>query len=91
MLNETQPNRIAQAMSQLSEEHRDILVYINVKGMSYAETAKVLNTSEKAVRFILSSARASLQSILDTPVPAQKKIYMNPCALGFTPTLAQAA
>lgn len=90
MLNETQPTRIAQAMKQLSDEHREILTFINVKGMSYAEAAKTLKRSEKAVRFVLSSARASLQSILDTPVPTPNKIYMNPCALGFTPSLTQA-
>lgn len=58
---------VQEAMDRLSEDHRDVLVMVCVKGMQYQEVAEVLNIPLGTVRSRLSRAREQLQALLDTP------------------------
>ena len=71
-------------MEALSYEHREVLVLISVKSMTYAEAAKALGIPVGNVRMLLSRAREALQTILETPIPAEKKQrYMPPLEQGY--------
>ncbi|NCT41474.1 MAG: sigma-70 family RNA polymerase sigma factor [Alphaproteobacteria bacterium] len=59
--------KVNEAMSLLSEEHRDVLVYVCVQGMRYQEVADALDIPVGTVRSRLSRARDQLQNLLDTP------------------------
>ena len=83
MTHSTQHNVIANALSQLSPGHREALILINIKGISYKEAARTLKKSERVLRLILSAARASLQNILETPVATSAAEYMSPAAIGY--------
>jgi len=56
---------VGEAMNQLSEEHREILVMVTVQGMKYDETAEKLNIPVGTVRSRLSRARNILAEMLD--------------------------
>lgn len=58
---------VQEAMERLSEDHRDVLVMVCVKGMQYQEVAEVLNIPLGTVRSRLSRAREQLQALLDNP------------------------
>lgn len=58
---------VQEAMERLSEDHRDVLVMVCVKGMQYQEVAEVLAIPLGTVRSRLSRAREQLQALLDTP------------------------
>jgi len=58
---------VQNAMGRLSEDHRDVLVMVCVKGMQYQEVAEVLDIPLGTVRSRLSRAREQLQALLDTP------------------------
>lgn len=62
--------KVQEAMSLLTGDHRDILVMVCVKGMSYLEVAESLQIPVGTVRSRLSRARDQLQEILDTPFMA---------------------
>ncbi len=55
---------VGQALLQLSDEHRQILVLREVDGLSYAEIAQRLDTPEGTVRSRLARARLCLRNIL---------------------------
>ena len=57
---------VDRAMNDLSDEHRQIIVMICVKGMQYAEVAEALHIPVGTVRSRLSRARESLQSALES-------------------------
>lgn len=65
-----QPDRIAcsevlQAIQRLSEEHRQVLLLAGVEGMSYRETAAILDLPIGTVMSRLSRARTALREALD--------------------------
>lgn len=55
------------AMDEISEEHREILILVCVKGMQYAEASELLQIPVGTVRSRLSRARESLQMALELP------------------------
>jgi len=55
------------AMETLTNEHRDILIMICVKGMKYAEVSEALDIPVGTVRSRLSRARDNLQSAISEP------------------------
>jgi RNA polymerase sigma-70 factor (ECF subfamily) len=55
------------AMDSLSEDHRDVLIMVCVKGMQYQEVAEILGIPLGTVRSRLSRAREQLQMLLETP------------------------
>lgn len=57
---------VNRAMMKISPEHRKILVFVCVKGMSYDEVSEILQIPVGTVRSRLSRARKQLQAILDT-------------------------
>lgn len=57
--------QVGEAMSTISCDHREILLMICVKGMSYNEVAEKLDIPVGTVRSRLSRARESLQTALD--------------------------
>lgn len=57
--------RVKMAMTELSEDHREILVLVCVKGMQYEEVAEALKIPVGTVRSRLSRARESLQRLMD--------------------------
>lgn len=64
------PDRVAcvevlQAMRQLSEEHRQLLLLVGVEGMSYREAAEILGLPIGTVMSRLNRARAALRDVLD--------------------------
>lgn len=71
------------AMNHLSEDHREILTMVCVKGMPYAEVSEQLDIPIGTVRSRLSRARENLQVELDraeitTPfVPANNNQYLD--------------
>jgi len=56
---------VGEAMNQMSDEHREILVMVTVQGMKYDETAEKLNIPVGTVRSRLSRARSILSELLD--------------------------
>jgi len=53
------------AIAQLPDEFRDVIVAIDVVGLSYAETAKALRTRQGTVTSRLSRARGRVATLLD--------------------------
>ena len=62
-LNELQ-RKLNEAMKTLSEPHRMVVTMFDIQGMSHADIAKVLNTSEGTIRSRLHYAHLQLQSAL---------------------------
>jgi len=62
---------VNRAMTLLSADHREILVLICAKGMSYGEVSEMLQIPVSTVRSRLSRAREQLQAITDTPTVRQ--------------------
>jgi RNA polymerase sigma-70 factor (ECF subfamily) len=58
---------LAQAMNQLSTEHREILVLVCVKGLQYQEVADMLQIPVGTVRSRLSRARSQLIAMMEGP------------------------
>jgi RNA polymerase sigma-70 factor (ECF subfamily) len=58
---------VQEAIQKLSEDHRDVLVMVCVKGMQYQEVAETLAIPLGTVRSRLSRAREQLQDLMDTP------------------------
>lgn len=58
---------VDRAMDELSNEHKEILVMVCIKGMQYAEVAENLDLPVGTVRSRLSRARESLQVALEAP------------------------
>ena len=52
------------ALSQISEEHRRIVILRDVGGLSYADIARTLGLEEGTVKSRLARARAALRRIL---------------------------
>lgn len=52
------------AISSLSEQHRDIIVMRDIQGLSYSEIADILSLEEGTVKSRLSRARAALKQKL---------------------------
>lgn len=57
---------VQDAMDRLSEDHRDILIMVCVKGMSYEDVSQALDIPVGTVRSRLSRARDSLDKELNT-------------------------
>jgi RNA polymerase sigma-70 factor (ECF subfamily) len=62
-LNELQV-KLNEAMQKLSEPHRMVVTMFDIQGMSHADIAKVLKTSEGTIRSRLHYAHLQLQSLL---------------------------
>ncbi|MGQ0527372.1 MAG: sigma-70 family RNA polymerase sigma factor [Alphaproteobacteria bacterium] len=59
--------RVQEAMNTLSDDHREILVMVCVKGLQYSEVSGLLQIPVGTVRSRLSRAREALQAALNTP------------------------
>lgn len=55
------------AMNQMSNEHKEILIMVCVKGMQYQEVADMLAIPVGTVRSRLSRARNQLQALMEGP------------------------
>lgn len=55
---------VFEAIAGLAEEHRDVLVAVDVVGLSYREAAKALGTKEGTVMSRLYRARAAIAKTL---------------------------
>ena len=58
-------SRVQEAMRLLSEDHREILVLVCVKGMQYQEVSEMLQIPVGTVRSRLSRAREQLQALIE--------------------------
>jgi len=68
---------VNESMQQLSAEHREILLMISAKGMSYEEVSTALRIPAGTVRSRMSRARHHLLAILNPPVASyQIPAYM---------------
>ncbi len=56
---------VGEAMKQLSDEHREILIMVTVQGMKYDEASEKLNIPVGTVRSRLSRARNILMDLLE--------------------------
>jgi RNA polymerase sigma-70 factor (ECF subfamily) len=56
--------KLNESLQKLSEEHRATVVLFDIEGMSHAEIARVMNTSEGTVRSRLHYAHKQLQKML---------------------------
>ena len=56
---------VRKAVSQLSMKHREVIVLREYAGLSYAEIAKVLKTTEGYVKVCMHRARKELGAMLD--------------------------
>ncbi|MFT4080848.1 sigma-70 family RNA polymerase sigma factor [Rhodomicrobium sp.] len=61
-------SEVQNAVLQLSEDHREVLMLIAVEGLRYEEAASVLNISVGTVKSRLSRARTALRAAIDIPV-----------------------
>jgi RNA polymerase sigma-70 factor (ECF subfamily) len=58
---------VGHAMNQMSDEHKEILVMVCVKGMQYQEVADMLCIPVGTVRSRLSRARNQLMALMEGP------------------------
>lgn len=58
-------HEVLEAIHQLSDEHREVLLLVGVEGMSYRETAEILGVAIGTVMSRLSRARSALRQVLD--------------------------
>lgn len=58
---------VNRAMNRLSDDHREILVMVCVKGLSYPEVSEMLRIPVGTVRSRLSRAREHLRAEMDSP------------------------
>jgi RNA polymerase sigma-70 factor (ECF subfamily) len=58
-------SRVAEAMEQLNEKHREILVLRNIQNLTYEEIASVLSISVGTVKSRIARARENLREKLD--------------------------
>ncbi|HUF86706.1 MAG TPA: RNA polymerase sigma factor [Thermohalobaculum sp.] len=63
--------QVIQAMQRLSEEHRQVLLLVGVEGMSYRETAEILNLPIGTVMSRLNRARTALRELLGLEGPLE--------------------
>lgn len=56
---------VKQAFALLTDEHREILTLVAVEGLTYEETAEVLNVAVGTVRSRLARARRRLKELID--------------------------
>jgi RNA polymerase sigma-70 factor (ECF subfamily) len=56
-----QVNEMAEALEQLSDDHREVLLLIVIEGLAYEEAAEILDIAIGTVRSRLSRARDSLR------------------------------
>lgn len=63
----TELSQVGDAMKQLSDDHKEILVLVCVKGMQYQEVSELLQIPVGTVRSRLARARDSLQQVMDMP------------------------
>ena len=70
---------VQEAIDELSDDHKDILVMICIKGMRYAEVSEKLQIPVGTVRSRLSRARESLQDLLSAP--SKDMDFMPPAAM----------
>lgn len=63
--NKSEVAAMGRAMAHLSEEHKEVLIMVCVKGMQYQEVAEVMNIPVGTVRSRLSRARAQLIALMD--------------------------
>ncbi len=66
---------VAQALSQLTPIHQQVLTLRFISGLSHAETAQVLERSEEAVRVLQHRALAALRDLLDKSVNSDDERY----------------
>ncbi|MEZ0259957.1 MAG: RNA polymerase sigma factor [Alphaproteobacteria bacterium] len=66
---------VSACMERLSRRHRDILLSVCVKGMSYEEVALEMDIPVGTVRSRLSRARSNLQEMLAPTAPMPFKIH----------------
>ena len=64
-------SQVIQAMQQLSEEHRQILLLVGVEGMSYRDAAEILDLPIGTVMSRLSRGRAALREVLGLEGPVE--------------------
>lgn len=76
---------LAEAMEEMSAEHKEILIMCCVKGMQYQEVAEALSIPVGTVRSRLSRARAQLVELMDHTV--EDDMVMAPSAAS-SPSLA---
>lgn len=60
--------RVGQALAQLSDEHRELIMLVCVEELSYKEAAEVLGLPVGTVMSRLARARLRLHELLDQPV-----------------------
>jgi RNA polymerase sigma-70 factor (ECF subfamily) len=67
-------SQVMQAIQRLSEEHRQVLLQVGVEGMSYRETAEILDLPIGTVMSRLNRARTALREVLqiDGPIEADR-------------------
>jgi RNA polymerase sigma-70 factor (ECF subfamily) len=68
---------VDRAMNSLSEEHREILVMVCVKGMQYAHVSEALQIPIGTVRSRLSRARENLQQAMENSESVLARIPMH--------------
>ncbi len=83
--------KMTEAMNLLARDHRDILLMVCVKSMSYQQVSETMGIPLGSVRALLSRARESLQAILETPIPCDKKYrYIPPIQPGYIGSMQMA-
>ncbi len=66
---------VKRAMQTLSDDHKDVLVMVCVKGLQYARVAEILDIPVGTVRSRLSRAREALQYAMDNVSSGQNKAF----------------
>ena len=56
---------LANALEQLSEEHKQVVILRDIEGLSYEEIAETMGTAPGTVKSRLNRARQSLQKLLE--------------------------
>jgi RNA polymerase sigma-70 factor (ECF subfamily) len=70
-----------QALAQLPEEQRQVILLVGLEGMSYEDAAAILDVPIGTIRSRLSRGRESLRKLMDMEV----KPASNAASRNFTP------
>lgn len=68
---------VQEAMNYLSDEHKEILILVCVKGIQYQEASEILNIPVGTVRSRLSRARESLKILMESPAVKKGAMISN--------------
>lgn len=68
-----------EALANLDEDHRAVILHRKIDELSTADTARLMEKSEKAVKQLLFRAMRNLTSVLEADRPVAEVLHVRGC------------